>query len=138
MAQGSMSGRRKNVAPRGLFWVAAFSFLSLRLSLVGLVTLVGYGLYLGDEADSSLLLVGVGACLAILIVCGLVILTNQRKVSCPLCRASLFMSQRGLVKPAGKKFCGCAKTPLACSLLTMPEVLDCPYCAERVRLTRSS
>lgn len=138
MGQGSSSGRRKNVAPRGLFWVSALAFLCLRLSLVCLVGFVGYGLYRGDEADSSLFLVGVGTCLATLTVGGLVILTNQRKVSCPLCRASLFMSQRSLVKPAGKKLCGCAKTPLAFSLLTMPEVLDCPYCAERVRLTRGS
>lgn len=121
-----------------MFWLASLSFLLLRLSLVVLLSLVGYVLYLGEGSELSWVLVGVAACLVVLVLSGIIILANQRKVSCPLCRASLFMSQRSLVKPAGKKLLGCAKTPLALSLLTHPEVMDCPYCAERVRLTRSS
>lgn len=104
--------------------------------MVGIFGLLIWILYQRGEG-SMLALIALGTCILTLVVTGLFNLSNRRKVCCPLCRASLFMSPRSLVKPAGRKLLGSAKVPLAATLLTRPEVLPCPYCAERVRLTRS-
>ena len=130
------SGRRRDIAPRGKFLLCGLAFLLVRLSIVALLVVVGLVFYRQGENVEDLM-IPILASIACLVVSGLVIFANQRKVACPLCRASLFMSPKALVKPAGKKLFGSAKARLSFSLLTYPEVLDCPYCAERVRLTRS-
>lgn len=131
------SGKRRDIVSRTRFFFAGLSYLLFRFSMVGIFGLLIW--VLSQRGNGSILeLIALGVCLLVLIVSGLFNLTNRRTVCCPLCRASLFMSPRALVKPAGRKLCGSAKIPLAATLLTMPEVLPCPYCAERVRLTRTS
>ena len=129
-----------NVVSRGRFFVASLSFLMMRLSLVAVLGLVVYILLENETRDLSshpaVLALGVAG--AILVLSGINVLVNARRVTCPLCRASLYMSGRGLTKPGVRKFMGCSKTPLALSLLTMPKVMSCPCCAEKVRLVRSS
>lgn len=109
----------------------------MRLSLLATLGLVVWILFHSGEVP-QMILVGLGLSFAVLIVAGIHVLSNGRRVTCPLCRASLFMSTRNLVKPGVPKILGCAKTPLAFSLMTMPEVMSCPCCAEKVRLVRSS
>lgn len=127
----------KNVVSRGRYLVAAFFFLMLRLSLVTTIGLVGWLFFKFETADRMVLTL-LGVSIAVLAVSGLHVMLNGRRVTCPLCKASLFMSTKNLVKPGVPKVLGCAKTPLAFSLLTMPTVMRCPCCAERVRLVRSS
>lgn len=132
----SVSGKRRNIVSRPRFFLAGLSYLLFRLSMIGLFGLLIWVLYQRGEGSAGEL-IALGICIVTLIVTGLLNLSNRRQVCCPLCRASLFMSPRSLVKPAGRKLLGSAKVPLAATLLTMPEVLPCPYCAEKVRLTRS-
>lgn len=131
------SKMRKNVVSRGRFFLAAVSFLILRLSLTTTIALIGWVLVQNGEIQREIL-IAFGISAALLVLSSIHVISNGRKVTCPLCRASLFMSSRNLVKPGVRKILGCSKTPLAFSLLTMPEVLSCPCCAEKVRLTRSS
>lgn len=126
----------RSVVPRGRYFFAALSFLMMRASLVASIGLGGW-LFFNFEAAPKLLVYGLGVSLALLILSGLNVVSNGRKVTCPLCRASFFMSTRNLVKPGVPKIITCAKTPLAFSLLTIPSAINCPYCAERVRLVRS-
>ncbi len=128
---------RRNVVSRGRFFFAALCFLLVRLSLITILGLVVWILLENGKVPEKAL-VGLGVSIGLLIVCGINILVNARRVCCPLCRASLFMSPRSLVKPKVLRLMGNAKVPLAFSLLTMPTVLSCPYCAEKVRLVRSS
>ena len=129
-----------NVVSRGRFFWASFSFLIMRVSLVAVLGLVGFILLQTEEhksiTETAVLALAISG--GILVLSGINVLVNARRVTCPLCRASLFMSSRGLTKPGVPKFLGCPKTPLALSLLTMPKVMACPCCAERVRLVRSS
>jgi DNA-directed RNA polymerase subunit RPC12/RpoP len=117
--------------------LASLCFLLARFSLVAILGLVGW-ILIESGSLPSWAVPAVAVSIATLVISGINILANGRRVACPLCRASFFMSPRSLVKPKGPKLLGCAKTPLAFSLLTIPEVVSCPYCAERVRLTRSS
>ena len=127
----------RNIVSRGRFWLASLSFLLVRASLGTSLFLVGWILFQTGAIPSAVLTI-LTVAIVTLIVAGMNVLANSRKVTCPLCRASLFMSSRNLVKPRVQKILGCSKTPLAFSLLTMPEVKSCPCCAEKVRLTRSS
>jgi len=129
--------RRRNIAPRGKYFLCGIAFLLTRISILALLVIVGFVFYQQGEGSEKLI-IGVVASASTLIISGLIIIANQRKVACPLCRASLFMSPKALGKPAGKKLFGSAKARLAFSVLTFPDVLECPYCAERVRLTRST
>lgn len=134
---GSRSPRagHKNVVSRGRFFLSALCFLSFRLSLVAVLALTGYAIVTGGVSREMLYVICISV--GLLVVTGLNVLANGRRVTCPLCRASLFMAQRNLVKPGVPKILGCSKTPLAFSLLTMPEVMRCPCCSEKVRLVRS-
>ncbi len=131
-SQGSSS---RDVVSRGRFFLVAFSFLLLRISLPTTLGLTGW-FFLKFETASSIILYALGVSLAVLILSGIHVIANGRRVICPLCRASLFMSSRNLMKPNVPKILGCKKTPLALSLLTMPKVMNCPCCAEKVRLVR--
>jgi hypothetical protein len=105
--------------------------------MVGLFALLLWVLYQRGEGATAEL-IALGLYLGTLIVTAIFNFTNRRKVCCPLCRASLFMSPRSLTKPAGRRLFGSFKIPLALVLLTFPKVLPCPYCAARVRLTRTA
>ena len=131
------SGKPRNVVSRWRFFVAAAAFLLFRLSIVSAFGLFCWSLFPSGELPSWFL-AALFTSIAVLVVAGLHVVSNGRRVSCPLCRASLFMSSRNLVKPGVPKILGSAKTPLALSLLTVPKVMSCPCCAERVRLTRSN
>lgn len=130
------TGRQKNVVSRGRFFIASLSFLLLRASLVSSLALVAW-ILLASSTISKEVVIALAVSGVVLVASGLNVVTNARRVTCPLCRASLFMSSRGLTKPNVPKVFGCSKTPLAFSLLTMPQVMSCPCCAEKVRLTRS-
>lgn len=131
----SHTKKPRNLVSRGRFFIAAVSFLLFRLSLMSAFLLVCLTFFFEGDFPSWFLPSLLGA-IALLAVTGLHIVSNGRSVSCPLCRASLFMSPRNLAKPGVPKILGSTKTPLAFSLLKMPTVISCPCCAERVRLTR--
>lgn len=64
----------------------------------------------------------------------IIVLLNGSRVICPLCRAPLLTAGRALVKPRTKHICGSHKTRVALTLGFYRRNLDCPYCAEKVRL----
>ena len=134
--QRGKGSKPENVVSRGRFFWASLSFLMMRLSLVAILGLVAWILLEHEVPQPAVIALAVSG--GILVISGINVLVNARRVTCPLCRASLFMSSRGLTKPGVRKICGCSKTPLAFSLLAMPRTMSCPCCAERVRLTRTS
>ena len=133
----SIPSSSRSLISRSRYFGAAFSFLLLRASFVATLGIVTW-IFCKFEAATNVHLYAFGISIGVMVVSGINVLSNARKVTCPLCRASLFMSGRNLVKPGVPRILGCAKTPLAFSLLTMPQTMRCPCCAERVRLVRSS
>ncbi|MBK1834300.1 hypothetical protein [Roseibacillus ishigakijimensis] len=129
--------RQKNVVSRGRFALGALCFLLMRLSLVTTLGLVVWLLFFHLNPDKKLAL-WVGVSLGVLIFSALNVLANARRITCPLCRASLFMSPKKLTKPRVPTWLGSRRIPMAVSLLFFPKVLRCCYCSERVRLTRSN
>lgn len=136
-SNSSSSGGRRNVVSRGRYFVAAFCFLASRVSLFLFGGLILWVLLVDGASAKKEILYALAASFAVFVVTGINVLANARRVTCPLCKASLFMSTKNLVKPGVPKLLGSAKVPLAFSLLTVPKVMSCPCCAERVRLIRS-
>ncbi len=132
-----MSKRERYVIPRGRYFFVANAFLLQRLTMVVFPILIVL-LFLEGRDSSPLMLWGTVAAFGIFVITSLILLANQRRVTCPLCKASYFSSRRALSR--GKKVprvFGSAKIPLALALLTFPKVIRCAYCAERVKLVRT-
>lgn len=138
MSKSSPSVGKRNVVSRSRYTFAAFCFLLFWVSLVSFAGLLAWVLLVDEVSQLTNLHYALIGTFVVFVLSGLNILVNARRVTCPLCKASLFMSSKNLTKPGVPKLLGSAKVPLALSLLTVPKVLSCPCCAERVRLTRSS
>lgn len=135
--------RSRNNVSRFLYGVCGFAFLFLRISffagVLGLVFLLALPkIEALAEVDRIQVLYGVAVAFLVSVCSGFFLLVNRRKVTCPLCRVSLFSGHKSLVKRGAKRVFGSPKTAIALSTMKGAKSLDCPYCRERVRLQREA
>ena len=128
--------RSRNGVSRPLYAMNGYAYLLSRVGFFGgFLGLVGVLIDVGVE--KNLLALIAGGAFGLAIVSGLILVANRRRVTCPLCRVSLFLGHKSLVKRQRAKFIlGSVKLPLAIAVGTGATTISCPYCAERVKLKR--